>query len=191
MRRSALCRSVLGNSRASLPLLGHLLRISDLRINEGIRKGINQGLASACPFSAPFLVFEVSSSQLNNLERTTRDTTNERTWLWENTLTYDKTWDNVRLNALVGQSAQEYNYKRRNTVNEVLQPNGELLRDRAMMSYLSRVNATFFDRYLLTASLRADGSSRFSRNNRWGYFPSVAAGWNVAQEPFMRQIEYS
>jgi len=47
--------SVLGNSRASLPLLGHLLRISDLRINEGIRKGINQGLASACPFSAPFL----------------------------------------------------------------------------------------------------------------------------------------
>jgi len=38
-----------------LPLLGHLLRISDLRINEGIRKGINQGLATACPFSAPFL----------------------------------------------------------------------------------------------------------------------------------------
>jgi TonB-linked SusC/RagA family outer membrane protein len=131
-------------------------------------------------------IFEVSSSQLNNLERTTRDTTNERTWLWENTLTYDKTWDKVRLNALVGQSAQEYNFKKRNTVNEVLQPNGEILRDRAMMSYLSRVNATFFDRYLLTASLRADGSSRFSRNNRWGYFPSVAAGWNVAQEPFMR-----
>jgi TonB-linked SusC/RagA family outer membrane protein len=131
-------------------------------------------------------IFEVSSSQLNNLERTARDTTNERTWLWENTLTYDKTWDKVRLNALVGQSAQEYNYKKRNTVNEVLQPNGQILRDRAMMSYLSRVNATFFDRYLLTASLRADGSSRFSRNNRWGYFPSVAAGWNVAQEPFMR-----
>jgi TonB-linked SusC/RagA family outer membrane protein len=131
-------------------------------------------------------IFEVSSSQLNNLERTTRDTTTERTWLWENTLTYDKTWSNIHFNALVGQSAQEYNYKKRNTVNEVLQPNGERLRDRAMLSYLSRVNATFFDRYLLTASLRADGSSRFSRDNRWGYFPSVAAGWNVAQEPFMR-----
>jgi len=53
--RRAVSICVLEHSRASLPLLVHLLRISDLRINEGIRKGINQGLASACPFSAPFL----------------------------------------------------------------------------------------------------------------------------------------
>lgn len=133
-------------------------------------------------------VFMVTTSQLNNLERTTRDTTRERTWLWENTLNYDKSWrnDDIRLNALVGQSAQEYTYKKRKTVNEILQPNGEEIREWAMTSYLSRVNATFFDRYLITASLRADGSSRFSKDNRWGYFPSVAAGWNVAQEPFMQ-----
>ena len=134
-------------------------------------------------------VFMVTSSQLNNLERTTRDTTRERTWLWENTLNYDKSWrgNDIRLNALIGQSAQEYTYKKRNTVNEILQPNGEVRSEWAMVSYLSRVNATIFDRYLLTASLRVDGSSRFSKDNRWGYFPSAALGWNVAQEPFMRR----
>lgn len=131
-------------------------------------------------------VFMVTSSQLNNLERTTRDTTRERNWLWENTVTYNKEWEDLRINVLAGQSAQENTYKKRNIVNDILQPNGEEIREWAMLSYLGRVNATFLDRYLLTASLRADGSSRFSKANRWGYFPSVAAGWNLAQEPFMR-----
>ena len=129
--------------------------------------------------------FMVSSSQLNDMERTTRDTAKVRTWLWENTLTYDKQLDNLRLNLLVGQTAQENTFKERKTINNILQPRGETIREWAMKSYLFRTNATFLDRYLFTASLRADGSSRFSRDNRWGYFPSVALGWNVAQEPFM------
>lgn len=131
-------------------------------------------------------VFKVSSSQLNNLERTSRDTFKTRNWLWENTLSYDKAWENLRLNALVGQSSQENTFNRRNTINDILQPNGDATREWAMNSYLGRVNATLFDRFLVTASLRADGSSRFSKANRWGYFPSVAAGWNLSQEPFMR-----
>jgi TonB-linked SusC/RagA family outer membrane protein len=131
-------------------------------------------------------VFQVSSSQLNNLERTTQDTTKSQNWLWENTLNYNKSWEDVRINAMVGQTAQENRYHRRNTVNGILQPNGERITEWAMVSYLARVNATFFDRYLFTASLRTDGSSRFNKANRWGYFPSVAVGWNIAQEPFMR-----
>lgn len=131
-------------------------------------------------------IFKVSSSQLNNLERTTRDTTQIRNWLWENTLTYNKTWDLLNLTLLAGQTAQEYTYHRRNTINEILQPNGDVKSDWAMTSYLFRANAVWLNRYLLTASIRADGSSRFSKNNRWGYFPSFALGWNIAQEPFMR-----
>jgi TonB-linked SusC/RagA family outer membrane protein len=57
--------------------------------------------------------------------------------------------------------------------------------DWAMVSYLGRVNFALMERYLFTASIRADGSSRFSPKNRWGYFPSLAVGWNIAQEPFM------
>lgn len=54
-----------------------------------------------------------------------------------------------------------------------------------MMSYFTRVNYTLLDRYLFTATFRADGASVFARNNKWGYFPSVALGWNIAEESFM------
>jgi TonB-linked SusC/RagA family outer membrane protein len=54
----------------------------------------------------------------------------------------------------------------------------------AMESYLGRLNYNFSDRYILTAAFRADGSINFGSNNRWGYFPSIAAAWNVSQEPF-------
>lgn len=158
------------------------LRNFTLRTNYGFDNG-NERLYAYEP------IFMVSSSQLNNLERTTRDTINRRNWLWENTLGYEKEWQDFRLNAIVGQTAQEFTYKKRNTINGILQPNGEEIREWAMLSFLGRVNATFFDRYLLTASIRTDGSSRFSKANRWGYFPSVAAGWNVTQEPFMRGIK--
>lgn len=130
--------------------------------------------------------FEVSTSQRNPLPRTTRNKEDGRTWLWENTLTWNKEFNNLYLNVLGGQTAQENTFEFRNTINDTLQPNGEGTREFAMLSYLFRTNATFFDRYLFTVSLRVDGSSRFSRDNRWGYFPSAAIGWNVAQEPFFR-----
>ncbi|GAA4282190.1 TonB-dependent receptor [Gaetbulibacter aestuarii] len=57
------------------------------------------------------------------------------------------------------------------------------------LSYLGRVNYALFDRYLLTASLRADGSDKFGAGNRWGYFPSAALGWKVSDEEFMKGIE--
>ncbi|MFN0174662.1 MAG: SusC/RagA family TonB-linked outer membrane protein [Saprospiraceae bacterium] len=132
-------------------------------------------------------VFEISTTQRNDIERTSRDTTTIRNWLWENTLSYEKSWENLRLKALIGQSTQENTNRRLRTLNQVLvQPDGDVTSEWAMNSYLGRVNATFYDRYLLTASFRGDGSSRFSKANRWGYFPSVAAGWNISQEPFMR-----
>jgi TonB-linked SusC/RagA family outer membrane protein len=55
-----------------------------------------------------------------------------------------------------------------------------------MMSYFTRFNYTLLDRYLLTATFRADGASVFAKNNKWGYFPSVAVAWNMADEEFMK-----
>ena len=55
-----------------------------------------------------------------------------------------------------------------------------------MMSYLARLNYSFDDRYTVTGTFRADGSSRFGVNNRWGYFPSVSAGWTISNEPFLK-----
>lgn len=58
----------------------------------------------------------------------------------------------------------------------------------SMLSYFSRLNYSLNDKYFLTGSFRADGSSRFSPNNRWGYFPSVSAGWNVSDEKFYNDL---
>lgn len=131
-------------------------------------------------------VFKVSASQLNLLARNSRSRSGNNTWLLENTLNYDKEWDMLRLNVLAGQSAQKYREDFFNAVNDTLQPNGAGQRGWSMLSYLFRTNATLLNRYLFTVSLRADGSSRFSQDNRWGYFPSVAIGWNIAQEPILQ-----
>ena len=56
----------------------------------------------------------------------------------------------------------------------------------AMESWFGRVNFSYKDRYILTASIRGDGSSKFAKENRWGVFPSVSLGWNISKEPWMK-----
>jgi len=57
-----------------------------------------------------------------------------------------------------------------------------------LQSYFGRLNYTFNDKYLLTASMRADGSTRFGDNNKYGYFPSFALGWNISKESFLENV---
>ena len=58
------------------------------------------------------------------------------------------------------------------------------------ISYFGRASYSLMDRYLLTATIRRDGSSNFGAGNRWGTFPSVAAGWRISEEPFMKNVEW-
>ena len=58
----------------------------------------------------------------------------------------------------------------------------------AMRSYFGRINLNWDDKYLFEANLRADGSSKFSPAHRWGYFPSISAGWRISQEKFMENV---
>ena len=60
----------------------------------------------------------------------------------------------------------------------------------SLVSYFGRMNYTLLDRYMLTATFRADGSSRFSKENHWGYFPSVAIAWKVNEEGFMKNVKW-
>lgn len=64
------------------------------------------------------------------------------------------------------------------------------LPDDRMLSFFSRLNYEFMNRYLLTATFRADGSSKFLGDNKWGYFPSVAAAWKVNEESFLRDVSW-
>lgn len=60
----------------------------------------------------------------------------------------------------------------------------------SMLSLMARVNYAFDGKYLLTATVRRDGSSRFGMNNRWGTFPSFSVGYNISEEPFMESVDF-
>lgn len=59
-----------------------------------------------------------------------------------------------------------------------------------LMSYMGRLTYNFSEKYMVDATIRADGSSRFAPDKRWGYFPSVSAGWNFAEEDFMSSVDF-
>ena len=63
-------------------------------------------------------------------------------------------------------------------------------KDYQLLSYLGRINLSAYDKYLLTASVRADGSSKFKKGNRWSYFPSFSLAWRMEQEEFMKNVNW-
>ncbi|ODS79150.1 MAG: hypothetical protein ABS46_16140, partial [Cytophagaceae bacterium SCN 52-12] len=124
------------------------------------------------------------------------------TWLNENTLNYVKTIrEKHSVNILTGFTQQAYKNESMTAgsqqfINDLLTYNnlgsGSIYTapssgavEWSLKSYLGRVNYTFSDKYFLTASIRADGSSRFGKGNKWGYFPSAALAWNVSHEKFL------
>ena len=135
-----------------------------------------------------------------------------RNWRNANTLTYDTKnafAKGDRLNVLVGQewsSSLQKNYyisvidfPSDFTLGEVLAHQGAGKTQPAantigakdnMASFFGRVNYTYADKYLLTATFRADGSSKFASGNRWGFFPAVALGWRISEENFMKHINW-
>jgi len=132
---------------------------------------------------------------------------NQTAIYWENTLNYLKTFGSSNLSALLGQTlsegtteyrtvsgntAAEHYYKSsfydlRNIITPVL-ANGYT--KSSMLSFFGRVNYSYNDKYLLTASLRADGSSVLAEDHKWGYFPSVAAAWRIKQESFLEGTDW-
>lgn len=87
------------------------------------------------------------------------------------------TYKNLALGAIQRTTSKAYPNGTNNPVSESLQ------------SFLGRVNYSLFDRFLFTASIRADGSSKFAENNRWGYFPSGSFAYRLSDESFMHSIE--
>lgn len=74
--------------------------------------------------------------------------------------------------------------------NEALRSDKEWATHNSLVSYFGRLNYTLLERYMLTATFRADGSSRFAKGHKWGYFPSVALAWRINDEKFMKDIKW-
>ena len=132
----------------------------------------------------------------------------QRDWRNANTVTYanDKLFGSRdRINVLIGQewsstekttrTSTSVGFPTSMTIDEVLAntsagtslPNeANIAADENMLSYFGRINYTMNDKYLATFTLRADGSSKFGKGNRWGYFPSLALAWRITEEDFMK-----
>lgn len=123
--------------------------------------------------------------------------------LGEFTAAYNHKWGDHRLDALAGFTVQDNIYSsigimaKQFTDNRIpdisatvdpkaVEEYGVGRSEYNLLSYLARVNYSYSDRYSLTGSFRADGSSRFGSKSKWGYFPSISAGWTLSNEPFLK-----
>lgn len=135
----------------------------------------------------------INSSQTNRL-------------LYENTLSYDRTFDKHNISAVFGVTSEEtkYNFVRASSsylpspdvliLNATQDPDSKEvesnMNSNSMFSMLGRVSYSYDSKYMLTANFRRDGSSRFGSDNRFGTFPSFSAAWRVSQEGFMESVPF-
>ncbi|MEO7045586.1 MAG: TonB-dependent receptor [Ferruginibacter sp.] len=153
-------------------------------------------------------VYYVFAVQRNDVSKLGKYNNSNFISQWTNTLNYDKKFGEHSISALLG--AESYNTVSKThslNVNNVPSDNPDIrfidnalgkneavvggsMQEVKQLSAFARVNYSFKDRYLLTANFRADGSSKFTKNHRWGYFPSFSAGWKISEEPFFKSIAF-
>lgn len=129
-------------------------------------------------------------------------------WISETTLSYNKTFKEVHnIDAIVGFSAQQnrwesvkasasgfasdaYETNNLGASSAAARKPSSDLKEWSMLSYIGRAIYTLRDKYIFTANMRIDGSSRFGADNKYGYFPSGAAAWKVSEEDFMQDVNW-
>ncbi|TDW47951.1 iron complex outermembrane receptor protein [Flavobacterium sp. 270] len=185
---------VLGNFEASLRIVDGL----EYKLNLGIDRSTAERNTTIFP----------NLTDLNPKGRYVQNNLDSKNSLVEHYLTYNVTLDKHKIEALGGFSYQKF--ERSGTAFSIdgianegtgIKPSINpgfagtqsgttgYAQENELQSYFGRLNYTFNDKYLLTASMRADGSTRFGKNNKYGYFPSFALGWNIAKESFMQNVE--
>lgn len=181
----------LGNIYFELKLLEHL----KFKTNFGIDNSNGVFDSFLDPFRTGF------GSALGG--RAINNTNKSSYYIFENTLSYNNEIKNHKIEALIGSVNQKNKFENsaietRNFASAtVTTPNGgsEIFNatadkaEKSNASFLGRLNYSYDDRYLVTANFRADGSSVFGPDKRWGYFPSFSLGWRVSKESFLKNSE--
>ena len=125
-------------------------------------------------------------------------------YIFDNTLNYNEVFDKHKLGVVIGSSISDENkisaeQTKRNFASETVRTlntasenffNSSDAGSWSLESYFARANYSYDDRYLLTASIRTDGSSRIAPDNRWGEFKTISAGWNLSNESFMDGVNF-
>ncbi|WP_077413147.1 SusC/RagA family TonB-linked outer membrane protein [Chryseobacterium sp. JV274] len=187
---------VLGNTEATLRILPGL----NYKFNLGVDRSLSERNTTMFPNitdRSPKGIYSQANLDSYNI-------------LLEHYLTYDLSLNRHNFSVLGGFSYQKFKATAtylgvRNFVNQgagilpeinpgysgdVFIPQPGTSQENELQSYFGRVNYNFDKKYFLTASLRADGSTRFGDNNKYGYFPSVAAGWTISKENFLKDVSF-
>jgi iron complex outermembrane receptor protein len=186
---------ILGNLNAEFSLTKNLSFKTLLGFDRGISSRKNAW--SRDLYAGP-AVFDLGRLFVTDIESSSR--------LWENYFTYTKTFGKVDFSGLLGYSYQEFdNASKRVTFSKFGTSDLDLMVNNTayagtsaivnssrtideLQSYFGRVNFGISDRYLFTATMRADGSTKFGPDNRYGYFPSGAFKWRISQESFCPNV---
>ena len=167
--------------------------------------GINYGASDYRSYS-PIYKFVPTSGNTEN--KVSQSNGNGLSMTWTNTLSYDWSIKENKFNALVGSEFSKYDgsssggsntsliagftdwdhaYLNNTNGTENKTVSGAPYDSTRGMSYFTRLGWSLLDRYMVNFTLRADGSSKFAKGNRWGVFPSVSAGWTITEEKFMQK----
>ncbi|WP_232336603.1 SusC/RagA family TonB-linked outer membrane protein [Mucilaginibacter aquatilis] len=191
--------TLIANAYAQIPLFKDLtLRISGGVTREARKQEIFYNTLTKYGDPRSAQGSNGANGRLYNFER--------NDYLNENTLTYKKTINKAHtITALAGftmqkQDNQTFGYQSNRLPNESLGVSGleegvlvnatSAKTNNLLVSYLSRVNYSYKSKYLLTASIRADGSSKFASDNHWSYFPSGAFAWRISDEKFLKKYQF-
>lgn len=153
-----------------------------------------------------FPTYFVSEEEQNEVNRLTIRNENSFNWVWSNIVTYNNTFaQNNEITILGGYTIEQNKFELRQASKDNFPNNDPSLRyfnsslsesggatgegfESSMISYLARILYSYKSKYLLSANVRIDGSSKFGSNYRYGQFPGITAGWKVTEEPFMSGI---
>ena len=185
----------------TVKLLGNLY--AELELLRGLKLRTSIGFDyQNVDFSSFNPRYFISGTDQYPASKVTQNTSSFFGQVWENTLNYNTKISEHSISGLLGYTEEQYKGKftevsRQGTANndpslQVLNAATgaiSLLGNRtnyALRSYFARLNYSYADKYLLTATVRRDGSSKFASENRWGTFPSVSTGWRISNEKFFR-----
>lgn len=177
---------------------------------KGLKYRLNVGLDYLTSNSGNYVgvgVFNVNAAAPSSAGKGNNQTYH---WTLENLLTYDRTFGKHKINAVALYSAegnryissymsaknvpadffQYYNLGQSPQADISVKPEDQIYQKRGLLSYMGRAMYTYDNKYMITATLRADGASVLAPGNKWHTYPAISLGWNLANESFMQNIKF-
>ncbi len=177
---------------------------------EGLKYRVNLGLNFRTTNNGSYTGEGVFSENASTVSTASISNSLMTNWAIENLFSFDKTFnDKHQLNALAMYSAEQTYYNRshasakdipsdsfqfynlgRANGEVVIDPSNQSYFNSGLISYMGRVMYSYDDRYMISATIRSDASSRLAKGHQWHTYPAISAGWNIKNESFMKELSY-